>query len=102
LSVIERITQFVDYKGLSKRSFYQKTGLSNGTLDGNKDIRVSRLELISSTFPELNIHWVITSKGNMILTNDEGQEATLEDTIKLKDELIATQRALIASLQSNK
>ena len=36
--MIERILQFIEYKGVSKLSFYREVGLSNGFLDRNKSI----------------------------------------------------------------
>ena len=41
--MIDRILQFIDYKGISKLSFYKEVGLSNGFLDKNKSIGSEKL-----------------------------------------------------------
>ena len=39
--MVERILQFIEYKGISKLAFYREVGLSNGFLDKNKSFRLS-------------------------------------------------------------
>lgn len=67
----ERILQFVEYKGFSKRKFYAETGLSNGILDKTSGLSVETLEKIYLTFPEISLEWLITGKGEML--KNEGQ-----------------------------
>lgn len=64
--IVDRILNFIEYKGLSKNKFYKETGLSNGFLDKVKDIGCSKLELILNTYPEISIEWLLTGKGNML------------------------------------
>ena len=40
--IVERIIELIDYKGINKRKFFLKTGLSNGFLDKVKDIQARR------------------------------------------------------------
>lgn len=62
-----RLLEFVTQTGLSKAEFERKCGLSNGALNkiGN-NTRMSTLELISKTFPELNLIWLRTGVGPML------------------------------------
>ena len=69
--IVERILQIIDYKGLNKRQFYLQTGLSNGFLDKVKDVGVSKLELILSTYSEINPNWLLTGKGEMLKSNND-------------------------------
>lgn len=64
--IIERLLQLIDYKRITKRRFYNDTGLSNGFLDKVKDIGVSKLELILSAYPDINPMWLITGEGSML------------------------------------
>lgn len=64
--ITERILKLIEYKGLTKSSFYRKTGLSNGFLDKVKDIGVTKLELILKCFPDVNLEWLVYGEGNMI------------------------------------
>ncbi|ATA94667.1 hypothetical protein CGC54_10155 [Capnocytophaga canimorsus] len=62
----ERILQFIEKKGISKRKFYMETGLSNGILDKKSGLSVDTVEKIYSTFPEISLEWLITGKGEML------------------------------------
>lgn len=68
---LNRIKQFIDYKGLNIRSFEIEVGFSNGAfasqLKNGKTIGVDKLENILNTFPELNANWLLTGKGRMLL-----------------------------------
>ncbi|RTL56266.1 MAG: hypothetical protein EKK37_17490 [Sphingobacteriales bacterium] len=65
----ERIKQFLDFKGITYRKFYEKTGLSNSFLSNNSSIGSDKLEIISIKYPFLNIAWVVTGKGSMEIQN---------------------------------
>lgn len=64
--IVDRILQIIEYKGINKNKFYKETGLSNGFLDKVKDIGGNKIELILSSYPEIDPGWLITGKGNMI------------------------------------
>jgi hypothetical protein len=64
--MIERIFQIIEYKGINKSVFYKSTGLSNGFLDKVKDIGVSKLEQILNAYPDINMEWLLTGKGEML------------------------------------
>lgn len=66
----ERILQFIEYKRLSKNKFYKETGLSNGILDKKGGISSDSLEKIYYVYPEINLDWLLTGKGEML--NKEG------------------------------
>lgn len=61
----ERILQFVDSLGISKRDFYKKTGISRGTLESNTGITEDTLAKFITTFKELSPEWILTGKGEM-------------------------------------
>ncbi|MDR2938386.1 MAG: hypothetical protein LBU92_05560 [Prevotellaceae bacterium] len=84
--VLDRIKQYVDYKGISVRRFEQKVGMSNGSfasqLKNKKTIGVDRLENILKEYPELNPSWVLTGEGKMLKnspfsTSEQGEMATI-------------------------
>ena len=64
----ERILQFIEYKGFNKRKFYEETGLSNGILDKKSGLTLGSFEKIFSKYPEINIEWLLTGKGEMLKT----------------------------------
>jgi len=67
-TIQERILKYLDYKGISKYRFYKDTRLSNGFLDKNRSIGSDKCNEIISQYPDLNIEWMITGKGQMINT----------------------------------
>lgn len=63
----ERLRKFIDYKGISKYRFYKETGLSNGFLDKDGNIGSDKCEKIYYLYPDLNLIWLITGEGEMLL-----------------------------------
>jgi len=68
MSVTERLLQYLECKGDSKYRFYKKTGLSNGFLDKNRNVGSDKCEIISNHYTDLNLSWLITGKGDMLLS----------------------------------
>lgn len=66
MGIIERILQFIDYKGFSKREFYIATGLSNGFLDKVNKIGSDKIEKILSIYPEISAEWLVTGQESML------------------------------------
>jgi len=83
-STIQRIKQYIDFKGLTVSSFEKSTGMSNGSfscqLKNNKTIGVDKLENILRTYPELNPEWLLTGKGTMLLFPTVEKENTISQT----------------------
>ena len=68
--MIERLSQFIQYQGVSVRAFEQSINASDGMIRraiANKtDIQSKWLSVIAENYPNLNIDWLITGKGNML------------------------------------
>lgn len=65
----ERILQFIEYKGISKQSFFKETGLKRGFLDADKlqtSIPDTFIETIIASYPEINPLWLILGEGPML------------------------------------
>lgn len=68
----ERIIQFVDSKGITKESFYNRIGMTSANFRGKAKetpINSTAIENILSEFPDLNLEWLITGKGEMTKSN---------------------------------
>lgn len=64
----ERIIQFIDLKGATKEHFYNKIGMTSANFRGKAKetpINSTAIENILSEFPDLNLDWLITGKGEM-------------------------------------
>ena len=74
-SLKERLIKFIDYLGIEKSVFERKCNLSNGFVDKAGDnTRTSSLDKISKIFPELNITWLRTGNGKMLLDGETQNE----------------------------
>lgn len=103
--ILDRIVEYLDYKGISKYKFYKETGLSNGFLDKKGSIGADKCEIIYSHYPDLNLEWLITGKGEKIKggKNESEQytdfENLLNSVIATQDEMLTNQVKIIETLQ---
>lgn len=67
-NTIERIFYCVEIKWLSVREFAKNVGISHSLLGKIKSLGSDKLENIFSIYPELNPTWVMTGKGDMLLS----------------------------------
>lgn len=67
----KRLKQLIDYYSISTRQFEQKINVSNGViakvLVQNTTLRSDVLSKIADSFPDINIGWILTGKGEMFL-----------------------------------
>ena len=65
----ERIMKFLEYKGVSKYEFYQKTGISNGILSQKNGLSEENLLRFLNYFGEISPEWLLTGNGPMLRSN---------------------------------
>ena len=78
MTIFNRILQFIDFKGISKNKFSIETGLSNSYLtkmEDNSSIGSKIILKIVSIYPELNLNWLMTGSGEMILKPNNNTES---------------------------
>lgn len=66
LSVKERIKLFLQHLKIGQNNFEAKVGWSNGYINNTKNISADKLNQVVNEYPQLNIEWLITGKGEMI------------------------------------
>jgi len=70
MKIIERLSQFIDLKGLSLNKFDKSISASNGyigkQLKNKASIGVDIIEKISRAYTDLNLNWLITGEGEML------------------------------------
>lgn len=65
----QRITEYLKAKGISKLDFANTIGVSHSYLTSmRKGMPTSKLALVQSNYPDLNIEWLVTGRGNMLNT----------------------------------
>ncbi|MDI3319162.1 S24 family peptidase [Pinibacter soli] len=65
-SIIDRIRQIIDSKGISERKFCEEIGVSNGFLGKVKSVGSDNLMKIVDRYPEISPEWLLTGKGEML------------------------------------
>lgn len=72
INIIDRLKEFMQYKGLNDNQITVQAGLSIGligkALKARKGLHSESIEKILYSFPELNPTWFITGKGDMLTT----------------------------------
>jgi len=63
----QRISQYVEYLGITQRAFYEQTGISRGTLGNATGISEDSLTKLFNTYRKLSPRWVILGEGEMEL-----------------------------------
>ena len=89
--LIKNLVSFVDSKNLSDRAFEQSIGWSNGFYGKVKVNKVSfsidKLTTILENYPEINIHWLFTGKGNMLVGKYEDEPVIPTDKNSISSNL---------------
>ena len=77
--VKQRILQFADTLGVSRREFYLKTGISRGTLESPTGINEETLAKVIAAYRNISPTWLITGAGQMLM-----DENSTHSTIDLR------------------
>lgn len=71
----ERILTFISHLGVNVAEFERNCNLSNGSVSKMGDnTRRSTLERISKIYPSLNLNWLLTGEGSMILGEENATQ----------------------------
>jgi len=76
----ERLRQIIEYYGISTRNFSLKIGVNESTirkvLAENTSIQSNNLAKIAVKFPEINLDWLITGRGSMLISENKETQIT--------------------------
>ena len=71
--MLERLKQYIDYKGIAISTFERSIGMSNASfgksLKNHGTIGANKLETILNVYPDLNPIWLLTGQGQMLKEN---------------------------------
>lgn len=80
MKAINRLYQYIEYKGFKPTNFEREIGLSSGYLSKQKgrsaDIGETIVIKINENCPELNLLWLLTGEGEMLKKNIEGDDVS--------------------------
>lgn len=81
MSVKERLKEFVKWKKISISAFCESIGVSNAYISSMRvSIQPDKVKSIALSYPELNIDWLLTGNGDMILYGKK-VNATIKEPI---------------------
>ena len=118
MSIAKRISQFIENQTISVNSFEKTIGASNGlirkSITNDTEIQGKWLTLIAENYPNLNVEWLLTGKGQMLKPEGKNDPATcalcaekdrtisiLQSQIADKDEIIRLLRLEQPTAQSS-
>lgn len=93
MGIIDRLKQFAEYKEVSMRRLCELSGIASGGIVKVKSIGSESLLKIFTAFPDINLKWLITGKGEML----DNHAQTADN--KFAMELIEKKEAEIKSLE---
>lgn len=106
-SIVSRIKEFIDYKGLSVRKFEENVGFSNGAFasqyKNNKAIGSDKIENILQFYSEINTEWLLTGRGSMLKDEHENQSPNItlhHGNRKTRDKIIESQEIPLYDLEA--
>ncbi len=83
----QNILKYLDFKGVSKYEFYQKTGISNGILSQNNGLSEDNTLKFLSYYTDVNTEWLFCNIGSMIKPNIKYSlpNETVRETVRFLD-----------------
>lgn len=106
MGVDKRIKRLIDHFELNVSSFSKSIGLTGNVtihkiVKGESSPSFATLSKIKETYPEVNIDWILSGEGDMLITNQkdiswyEDQLANAKEEIKWHRELVETLKIAI-------
>jgi len=86
----ERIIKLVEFKQVGKEYFFKKIGVTSANFRGSAGktpVNSNTIENIFTEFPDLNLEWLITGKGEMLKSNHANSKIQLVDNNFLLDRI---------------
>lgn len=84
VTVRDRIKLFLRHLDIGQNNFEAKVEWSNGYINNTKSISADKLNQVLNEYPQLNLNWLITGKGEMI--NPRIQPDSAEQNLEAGEE----------------
>ncbi|MEA5128065.1 MAG: hypothetical protein VB074_07775 [Proteiniphilum sp.] len=95
MEFIDRLKLFIKFQGLGQTKFEELVGFSRGYISKVKtSIGADKLSNIVEVFPDLNLDWLITGKGEMISSSiksdpaEQSIDVVEEDAVEYKNKYL--------------
>ena len=98
----DRLRAYIRYKGVTEYSFCKQAGLTRNFLQWDTaGISAKSMHKIGQAYAELNLQWVATGEGEMLLENNDTIRLSVHEAImRDKEELIRSLYVKIGELES--
>nr|DAO04490.1 MAG TPA: CI repressor [Bacteriophage sp.] len=100
----ERIIQYIDFKGIKVKDFYEKTGIKRGFLDSDKlksSVSDIFLTIILANFEDLDPIWLLTGEGPMLKSEPQPAVSSPQPQENDNNEIVSLLKDKIALLEKN-
>lgn len=100
----ERIIQYIDFKGIKVKDFYEKTGIKRGFLDSDKlksSVSDIFLTIILANFEDLDPIWLLTGEGPMLKSEPQPAVSSPQPQENDNNEIMSLLKDKIALLEKN-
>lgn len=101
-TIVERLKEYLDYKGVSPSFAEMEIGVSNGTLskpfNAKTTIKTNTLEKFLITYKDINPGWLLTGEGSMV----KNESVFLEKELPPNDKEAELLQKQVALLEENK
>ncbi|MFY0481638.1 hypothetical protein ACI6PS_03460 [Flavobacterium sp. PLA-1-15] len=107
----ERVMYFIDNQRFKKVDFFNKIDVTSANFRGNQiksSLSSTTIERIITNYPQLNLHWLITGKGKMLLSKEEINYTVDENQLGVvneptnNDDIIEVLKDQVAELKKDK
>lgn len=101
-NIKERILQIGDFYHVGRKNICEKIGMTYGNFTGKaKETPINSIAIqnIIVNFPMVNIHWLLTGKGDMLI--NESIQQPINDDIEGLKRLIKAQETIIELQKEN-
>lgn len=100
MGIKDRLFEFINYLGTTPGAFEKNAGLPNATIKNFKeDISSKTLKKLINRHPELNINWLLTGEGEMLVKNNKNTFDTeknfLQRRVKDLETIVELQKTLL-------
>lgn len=102
-TVKQRIREFIRHENMSDRAFTQSINVSPSYINNiSKSMGIDIIYTIKSTYPKLNIEWLLTGFGDMIHEETDSIHQKSSSESNQSSELVEALRSHISDLQSER
>ena len=105
-NVTHRLKQYIDHKGINIYRFEMSAGLTknkiHNAINNDTDFGVKTLTTISKNYPELNMDWLVSGRGSMLLGEAAPVAIDGECNVDFKEKYYSVLEKYTAALEENK